>query len=311
MRKLLLAAIAAVTLSAAAPALAADGSTTFGGATVDNGVATLVANTGNTSTTDDSSGVTVPVPAGLTFGQITHLSTDYNVTDDDCGAGSPRFQVKVGGKNVFVYLGPAGTFTGCAKDTWLSTGNLVGTADACRVDTSQFAGGTQCSTWAAAVTLLGSQAVEGVSLVVDSSWNSATQSNPAFTDKEQTVLVRNVKLNDKTYFVPATTPPAPTPGTNPAKFCKAQKAALGTAAFNELWHVNAQSNGIGKCVSATAKARNAAAQQTQIINASKTCKAKGMRGAKLGRCVAARDNVAATKTEAQEHSKAKKGKRRR
>ena len=44
-------------------ALAADGSTTFGGATVENGVATLVANTGNTSTTDDFSGVTVPVPA--------------------------------------------------------------------------------------------------------------------------------------------------------------------------------------------------------------------------------------------------------
>ena len=309
MRKLVLALVSVLALAATAPALAADGSTTFGGATVENGTAKLVANVGNTSTADDFSGVTVPVPTGLTFGQITHLSTDYNVTDDDCGAGSPRFQIKVGGKNVFVYLGPAGTFTGCAKDTWLSSGNLVGTADACRVDTSQFTGGTQCSTWAAAVTLLGTQAVESVSLVVDSSWNSATQTNPAFTDKEQTVLVRNVKLNDKTYFVPTTTPPATT--TNAAKLCKAQRAAMGTAAFNELWHINAQSNGIGKCVSATAKARNADAQHTQIMNASKSCKAQGMRGAKLGQCVAARDNVAATKTEAQEHSKAKKGKGRR
>ena len=308
MRKLLLAAVAALALATTAPALAADGSTTFGGATVENGTATLVANVGNTSTADDFSGVTVPVPTGLTFGQITELSTDYNVTDDDCGAGSPRFQIKVGGKNVFVYLGPAGTYTGCAKDTWLSTGNLVGTADACRVDTSQFTGGTQCSTWAAAVTLLGSQAVEEVSLVVDSSWNSATQTNPAFTDKEQTVLVRNVKLNDKTYFTP-TTPGGGGTKVSPTTACKAQKAALGTAAFNELWHINAQSNGIGKCVSATAKARNAAAQQASILNAAKTCKAKGLKGEKLGQCVAATDRVAATKTEAQENKGRAKGRR--
>lgn len=306
MRKLLLAAVAALALAATAPALAADGSTTFGGATVENGTATLVANVGNASTADDFSGVTVPVPTGLTFGQITELSAEYNVTNDDCGAGSPRFQIKVGGKNVFVYLGPAGTFTGCAQNTWLSTGNLVGTADACRVDTSQFTGGTQCSTWAAAVTLLGSQLVEGVSLVVDSSWNSPTQTNPAFTDKEQTVLVRNVKLNDKTYFVP--TQPGGGGGTkvNPTTACKAQKAAMGTAAFNELWHINAQSNGIGKCVSATAKARNAAAQQASIMNAAKTCKAKGLKGEKLGQCVAATDRVAATKTEAEERKAAKK-----
>jgi hypothetical protein len=301
MRKLLFAAIAALTLTATAPALAADGSTTFGGATVDNGVATLVANTGNTSTTDDSSGVTVPVPTGLTFGQITHLSTDFNVTDDDCGAGSPRFQIKVGGKNVFVYLGPAGTFTGCAKDTWLASGNLVGTADACRVDTSQFAGGTQCSTWAAAVALLGSQAVESVSLVVDASWTGST--NPAFTDKEQTVLVRNVRLNDKTFFEPKA---APAPKLNPTTACKAQQAALGRTAFNELWAKSGTSNGFGKCVSAAAKARNLAAQHALIMNASKACKAKGLKGAKLGQCVAATDRVPATLTERQEHGKKKR-----
>jgi hypothetical protein len=243
MRKFLLAAVAALALAAAAPALAADGSTTFGGATVENGVATLVANVGNASATDDFSGVTVPVPAGLTFGQITELSTEYNVTDDDCGAGSPRFQIKVGGKNVFVYLGPTGTFTGCAKDTWLSTGNLVGTADACRVDTSQFAGGTQCSTWAAAVTLLGTQAVEGVSLVVDASWTGSV--NPAFTDKEQTVLVRNVKLNGTTFFAPVVAPPTTTK-VNPTTACKAQQALLGRTAFNELWAVSGTSNGFGK-----------------------------------------------------------------
>ena len=307
MRKFLLAAVAALALASAAPALAADGSTTFGGTTVTNGVATLVANTGNASATDDFSGVTVPVPAGLTFGQITELSAEYNVTDDDCGAGSPRFQIKVGGKNVFVYLGPAGTFTGCAKDTWLSTGNLVGTADACRVDTSQLAGGTQCSTWAAAVTLLGAQAVEGISLVVDASWTGSA--NPAFADKEQTVLVRNVKLKGTTFFAPVA--PPTTTKVNPTTACKAQQKLLGRTAFNELWATSGTSNGFGKCVSAAAKAQNLGAMHASIMNASKTCKAKGLKGEKLGQCVAATDRVAATKTEAQENKGkgTKKGRR--
>ena len=303
MKRLILGAVSAFALAVSAPALAADGSTTFGGATVENGVATLVANTGNTATTDDFSGLTVPVPTGLTFGQITQLAAEFNVTDDDCGAGSPRFQIKVGGKNVFVALGPGGTFTGCAKNTWLSTGNLVGTSDACRVDTSQFVGGTQCSTWAAAVTLLGSQLVEGVSLVVDASW--AGSSNPAFTDKEQTVLVRNVKLNDKTFFVPSAPKPAK---LNPTTACKAELALLGRAAFNELWSTSGTSNGFGKCVSAAAHARNLATTHSQIMNASQTCKAKGLKGEKLGQCVAATDRVAATLTEQAEKAKAKKRK---
>src|SRR3712207_6661720 len=117
MRKLLL-LVGLLALATAGPAFANggggknDGSTAFGGATVTKDGAVLVANTGNTSTADDFSGVTIPVPTGLTFGQITELSTQFNVTDDDCGAGSPRFQIRVGGKNVFVALGPAGTLTG-------------------------------------------------------------------------------------------------------------------------------------------------------------------------------------------------------
>ena len=305
MKKPLLAAVVAIAALtfAAAPALAADGTTTAGGATIADGVATLVANTANASATDDFSAVSVPVPAGLTFGQITQLAAEFNVTDDDCGAGSPRFAIKVGDKNVFVYLGPAGTFSGCAQNTWISTGNLVGTADACRVDTSQIAPGTQCSTWAAAVALVGSQAVQSVSLVVDASWTGSA--SPAFADKEQTVLVRNVQLNDKTYLVPKTKPGK----VNPAKLCKAQLAAIGSrSAFNELWSTNGKSNGFGKCVSAVAKARNAGATQESILAAIEACKAQGLKGAALGSCVAERDGVAATKTEKGER-KAKKAKK--
>ena len=302
-RTITLALIAFAALALSAPALAA-APTLFGGATPEGNAIKLVSDLSNTSTADDFSGINFS--DDMKFEDLKVLSTEYNVTDDDCGAGSPRFQIKVGGKNVFVYLGPAGTFTGCAKDTWLSTGNLVGTADACRVDTSQIAGGTQCSTWAAAVTLLGAQAVEGISLVVDSSWNSPSQANPAFTDKEQTVLVRNVKLNGTTFFAPVAPPTTPTK-VNPTTACKAQQALLGRTAFNELWAVSGTSNGFGKCVSAAAKARNLGAMHTSIMNASKTCKAKGLKGEKLGQCVAATDRVAATKTEAQENKG--KGKR--
>jgi hypothetical protein len=303
-KRLLLAAIAALTLVVAAPAWGADVTTTGGATLNDDGTAKLVADTSNASTTDDFSGVELQIPASLKLSDITQLATEFNVTDDDCGAGSPRFQIQIGGANMFVYLGPAGTFSGCTQNTWLPSGNLVGTTDACRVDTSKFTGGTQCSTWASAVTLLGSHTVEKISIVVDASWAGST--NPAFTDKEQTVLVRNAKVNDRTYLEPKTagggggqTKP------NPSRLCNAERTLLGTKAFNELWGKNGNdANAFGKCVSwKTQHLSTAVSAQASIIRASKACKAKGLRGEKLGQCVAAHDGLAATKTEAQERKR--------
>jgi len=297
MRKFLFAAVAAFALAATAPALAAD-PTTSGSATITDNVGTIVSNTSVVNTpADDGGAITFPIASGLTLAQITQLSAEFNVTDDDCGGGSPRFAINFGtNKNVFVYLGPSPTFTGCTANTWLSTGNLVGTADACRVDTSQISPGTQCSTWAAAVTLLGSQTINSISFVVDSGW--------FFADKEQTVQVRTVKINNDTFLTPKA--PAP-PKVNPTTACKAQLATLGRTAFNELWAKNGTSNGFGKCVSAAAKARNLSTMHASIMNASKTCKAKGLKGEKLGQCVAATDRVAATKSEAEERKAARKG----
>ena len=300
MRKLLLAAVAALALAAAAPALAAD-PTTSGSATITDGVGTIVSNTSVANTpADDGGAISFPIASGLTLAQITQLSAEFNVTDDDCGGGSPRFAINFGtNKNVVVYLGPSPTFTGCAQNTWISTGNLVGNADACRVDTSQISPGTQCSTWAAAVTLLGSQTINSISFVVDSGWFFAA-------DKEQTVQVRNVKINADTFLTPAAPKP---PNVNPTTACKAQLAALGRTAFNEAWAKDGTSNGFGKCVSAAAHARNLTAMHSQILNAAKTCKAKGLTGEKLGQCVAATDRVAATLTEAQENKGKAKGRR--
>jgi hypothetical protein len=299
MKTFVLTTVSALALAFTGSALAAD-PTTFGGATIDDGVAKLVSDTSVASTpNDDFSGISLPLPAGLTLAQVTQLSAEFNVTDDDCAGGSPRFAINYGAnKNVHVYLGPSPSFTGCAKDTWTPSGNLVGTSDALRVDTSQV-GGSVNSTWAAALTLVGNQPITSISLIVDSSWS------PAFADKEQTVLVRSVTLNGETFLVPKPQKAK----LNPAKLCKEQLAAAGSrSAFNELWSVSGTSNGFGKCVSSVAKARNAGGTQEQILAAIASCKTKGLKGAALGACVASRDGVAATLTERAEKAKQAKGK---
>ena len=118
------------------------------------------------------------------------------------------------------------------------------------------------------------------------------------------MLVRNVKLNDKTYFVPKQHDGTK---TNPSKLCKAQAAAIGSrSAFNALWSKAGTWNGHGKCVSAMKKSKNAAATQEQILAAITSCKAEGLQGTALGNCVAARDGVAATPTERKGKHKSKK-----
>ena len=288
MQKLLIAAVVLVSLVVAAPALAAD-PTTSGTATISNGVATLTSDYSDTSTTNDFGALTFAVPAGTTLSSLTTLSAEYNITDGSCGGGSPRFQLNIDGKNVFVYLGPTPNFTGCATG-WTSTGNLATNPDL-RVDTSQL-GGSQYSTWAQAVSLLGSHTVTGIDFAVDGGWSQ--------TAKKQVVQVKNVTINGTTYLVP---PAPPTTGgnVNPAKLCAAQRTQAGPAAFNELWGTNAnQRNAFGKCVSTIAHAKNAGQTQEQILAAIAACTAKGLKGGALGSCVAARDGVAATLTEKQE-----------
>ena len=285
MRKLLVTIACVLGAFWLVPTAFAQNVTLGGGAVAGSGQVALVSNLADTGTTNDASWIELDVPAGLTFGGITTLSTEFNVTNDGCGGGSPRFQITVGGKNVFVYLGPSPSFTTCPLDTWVSSGNLVGTSDACRVDTSQHAPGTQCTTWAAASALLGSQPITAIRLVVDSGW--------FFADKEQTVLVRSIVVNRKTYV----TSPHPV-RQNPAKACAALRATLGSDAFGELWGTNANDrNAFGKCVSAMAKAQRGGSlsdAQTAIVNATAACKQQGLRGARLGACVSQRDGLAAT-----------------
>lgn len=288
MKKFLILAVVALSLAIAAPAFAADPATS-GTATIANGVATLTSDFSDTATTNDFGALTFAVPAGTTLSQLTTLSAEYNITEGSCGGGSPRFQLNIDGKNVFVYLGPTPSFTGCAAG-WTSTGNLATNPDL-RVDLSQL-GGNQYSTWAQAVQLLGSRVVTGVDFAVDGGWSQ--------TGKKQVVQVRNVVINGTTYLTqPA--PPATGSKVNAAKLCKAQRSAAGTAAFNELWGTNKNAkNAYGKCVSSIARAKNGGQTQQQILDAIAACAARGLKGALLGSCVAATDGVAATRTERQE-----------
>jgi hypothetical protein len=261
MRRLIATAAALITAAVVVPAALAATATPFGGATTSGGILHLVSNTGDVGATNDSSGASFSGTAVTTFSSITTLSTEFNVTDDDCAGGSPRFQVRVqtpsGEKNVFVYLGPTPSFTGCSQNVWIASGNLIGSADG-RYDTSQVQAGTQVSTYAQALALVGTYQVTGISLVVDSGW--------AFSDKEQTVDVRNVKVNSSTFFTPEGPKPPGGQGMSPGQACKTLRAEMGADAFRAAYGTNRnQANAFGKCVSQMARMKNGAARAAAVV----------------------------------------------
>ena len=283
MRKLICMAVVAACAAVVAPAALAATATPFGGATVSGGILTLVSNTGDAGSTNDASGATFADTGVTTFSSISTLSTEFDVTDDDCKGGSPRFQVRVqtpaGEKNVFVYLGPSPSFTGCSTNVWIASGNLIGATDG-RYDTSQVQAGTQISTYAQALALVGSYQVTGISLVVDSGW--------AFDDKEQTVKVRNVRVNGSTFYTGETTPPPTTGGLNPAQACRKLRTEMGADAFRAAYGTNRNgANAFGKCVSAMARMKTDAARATAVTRidaaAARCAKATGTTGKGKGK----------------------------
>jgi hypothetical protein len=175
----------AVLLASATTALAAS-YTLFGDATL--------VHPGNASNTavqlrsvgTSFGGIDFTVPSGMTVGQLNHLSTDYKFTTGTCGGGGPRFQVNVGGRNIFVYIGPPPSYTNCAMGTWVASGNVLYPF----VDTSQLPGGTFYDTWVRAQAAYGSMTITGIQLVTDGGWA---------VGGTQTVLVDNVTINSTTY----------------------------------------------------------------------------------------------------------------
>lgn len=184
--------------------VASAASSLFGGATTSAGETTLVSNTGDADPNNDYSGISFDDLNGQPFSSLSTLSADYNVTDDDCGAGSPRFQIRLDENsngiddaadgNIFVYLGPSPSFTNCASG-WQSSGNMIGNDDAGRWSSEQITGGVNSGTYTQALAAAGSLNILDINIVVDSGWNS----DAANGDSEQTNLIDNVTLNSATY----------------------------------------------------------------------------------------------------------------
>ncbi|TMG42712.1 MAG: hypothetical protein E6H90_13455 [Chloroflexi bacterium] len=219
----------------------------FGGASIQGNQVSLVSNLADTSTANDASGISFSNTGVTTFSSLTELATKFNVTDDGCGAGSPRFQINFGTKNVFVYLGPSPTFTGCTPNTLVDSGNLIGNNDACRFDTSQLFAGTQCNTYAGTLALVGSMPVTGIQLVVDSGF--------FFADKEQTVNVCDIRINGSTVF-PCQGQPGEKPGKGKGrkkvKMChKGHTITVGEPAVKAHLH---HGDTMGACTAAQKKA---------------------------------------------------------
>lgn len=169
-------------------------SSLFGGATQDSEKVTLVSSTEGPA----YSGVSFDNANGTTFGSLTNLATDFDVTDDSCGGGSPRFQVAldtnnddVSDGNVHIAMGPSPSFAGCAGAS--NTGNLIGNNDSGRYDFGQF-GGSASATYADAPAAVMNGEIVGISIVVDGSWSAAATGG----DGEQTVHIDNVQINSTT-----------------------------------------------------------------------------------------------------------------
>jgi hypothetical protein len=114
-----------------------------------------------------------------------------------------------------------------------------------RYDTSQVQPGTQSNTYAGALALVGSQQVKEIDLVVDAGW--------FFHPQTQTVLVRDVQVNDQTFFAPHQSGGGTGTGHHshsPAQSCKTELHPLGATAFEHRYGSNDNlHNAMGKCVS--------------------------------------------------------------
>lgn len=134
-------------------------------------------------------GVDLAFPAGLTVAHLQTLATDYRFAAGTCGVGTPRFSVGItngtASGNLFFYLGPPPSYTGCLPLSWLNSGNLASPANL--VDSSQLPLGTFYDPYAAVQAKYGNYTVTYIALVVDSS-------NPL----GQTVQFDNTQVNNTT-----------------------------------------------------------------------------------------------------------------
>ena len=177
----------ALVMPIAAHAVVPNNYTLFGDATlVHPGNNSLSAVQAIWSPSQPYGGIDYSIPAGLTVSGLNNLNTDFKFTAGTCSQGSPRFQINVLGKNVFVYLGPQfpGVTNPCAGATYSNSTNVIGPTSL--VDATQLGNGYE--TWSAFQTQHSSDAVTGIQLVVD-----------GFTTPYITAQFDNTTINTTTY----------------------------------------------------------------------------------------------------------------
>jgi hypothetical protein len=134
-------------------------------------------------------GVYVTYPATTTFSQFTTLSTDYTMTQGQCGGGAPRFEVDMTNGDFFtVYFGTQ-PYGGCSPNTPSSM-------DATSATAGWFVGYSNTpETYAQVEATYGSDVLQYVQIIEDGGWSQQP------TDAQQ-VLIKNWNVNGTSFYSP-------------------------------------------------------------------------------------------------------------
>ncbi len=144
--------------------------------------------------------VSVGFPNGSTFGQLTNLSTDYNMTVGACGGGAPRYQIDLqppgdsnpaDGVSLYVYFGTA-PYGGCPSGGPQTEANIIGgTAPQWFI----FGGGFNSNliyTYSQIDAMVGSYSLLDAQIADDGGWSQ--------TGDTQTVQVMNWNVDGTVFF---------------------------------------------------------------------------------------------------------------
>jgi hypothetical protein len=136
-----------------------------------------------------------------TFGALSEVETQFNVTQGICAGGAPRWAIDLASPTkpkqsqfLIVYFDNShqpygGCESGLQQETNIidnpATGWFVGNADS-------------ASTYSEVLASYGSWKLVDIEVIVDAGWAQTGQPNP----NVQQVLLQNLKVNSSTFFVP-------------------------------------------------------------------------------------------------------------
>jgi hypothetical protein len=189
------------------------------------GALTIISATDGNATHADG-GVSFTIPAGLTLNNM--VSLNYLGTTVGCGAGSPRFTLDYGGKELFIYLG-GDTGSGNPNDGCDSYAgaNLLSSTTAARFEAIQLGNTVLYDTLPNILSKYGNMPIQGMWLVTDNG-NSY-------------VTLNSVNIQSTTYTFAAT--PSATCNLPPATIDLQQVSGVNPGTVDETVFTMAADNG--------------------------------------------------------------------